>query len=157
MAELLQNTKFFNSQPRLEKTLESPLDCMEIKPVNPKRNQPWIFIGRTDAKTEVPILWPLGAKSQLLRKIPWCWERLKVGEGDDRGWDGQMASLAQKTCVWASASSWWRTGKLGMLQSMGSQSRAGLSDWTITNTMCVFSPTFSVYLDVSSSEPPPWN
>ena len=45
MAELLQNTKFFNSQPRLEKTLESSLDCMEIKPVNPKGNQPRIFTG----------------------------------------------------------------------------------------------------------------
>ena len=42
-----------------EKTLESPLDCKEIKPVKPKGNQPWIFIGRTDAETEAPILWPL--------------------------------------------------------------------------------------------------
>jgi len=47
----------------LEKTLESPLDCKEIKPVNPKGNQPWIFIGRTDAKAKTPILWPPDAKS----------------------------------------------------------------------------------------------
>ena len=47
----------------LEKTLESPLDCKEIKPVNPKGNQPGIFIGRTDAETEAPILWPPEAKS----------------------------------------------------------------------------------------------
>ena len=52
----------------LEKTLEGPLDCKEIKLVNPKRNQPWIFIGRTDAKTEALILWPPDAKSQLIRK-----------------------------------------------------------------------------------------
>ena len=52
----------------LEKTLESPLDCKEIKPVNPKRNQPWIFIGRTHAGAEAPILWPLDAKSWLIRK-----------------------------------------------------------------------------------------
>ena len=49
----------------LEKTLESPLDCKEIKPVNPKGNPPWIFIGRTDVKAEAPVLWPPGAKSQL--------------------------------------------------------------------------------------------
>ena len=52
----------------LEKTLESPLDCKEIKPVNPKGNQPWIFIGRTDA--EALILWPPDAKSQLIGKDP---------------------------------------------------------------------------------------
>ena len=56
----------------LEKTLESPLDSKEIKPVNPKGNQPWIFIGRTDAKAEAPILWPLDAKKEktlMLGKI----------------------------------------------------------------------------------------
>ena len=52
----------------LEKTLESPLDGKEIKPVNPKGNQPWLFIGRTDAKAEAPILWPLDAKSRLIGK-----------------------------------------------------------------------------------------
>ena len=52
----------------LEKTLESPLDSKEIKPVNPKGNQPWIFTGRTDAETEVSIIWPLDAKSQLTGK-----------------------------------------------------------------------------------------
>ena len=49
--------------------LESPLDCKEIKPVNPKGNQPWIFIGRTDANTEAPILWPFDANSRLIRKV----------------------------------------------------------------------------------------
>ena len=52
----------------LEGTLESPLDCKEIKPVNPKGNQPWLFIGRTDAKAEAPIPWPYDAKSQLIGK-----------------------------------------------------------------------------------------
>ena len=52
----------------LEKTLGSPLDSKEIKPINPKGNQPWIFIGRTDAKTEAPILWPPDVKKQLNRK-----------------------------------------------------------------------------------------
>ena len=52
----------------LEKTLESPLDCKEIKPVNPKGNQSWIFIGRTDAEAETPILWPPNAKNCLIGK-----------------------------------------------------------------------------------------
>ena len=54
----------------LEKTLESPLDCKEIQPVNPKGNQSWIFIGRTDAEAENPILWPLDAKNRLIEKDP---------------------------------------------------------------------------------------
>ena len=52
----------------LEKTLESPLDCKDIQPVYPKENQPWIFIGKTDAKAETPILWPLPAKNWLIWK-----------------------------------------------------------------------------------------
>ena len=54
----------------LEKTLESPLDCKEIKPINPKGNQTWTFIGRTGAEAEAPILWPPDAKSQLIWKDP---------------------------------------------------------------------------------------
>ena len=55
-------------------------------------------------------------------KRPWCWERLKAGgEGDDRGQDGWVASPTQRTWVWASSVRWWRTGKPGVLQSMGSQ------------------------------------
>ena len=61
-------------------------------------------------------------------KRPWCWERLKAGgKGDDRGWDGWMASLTQWTWVWASSGSWWWTGKAGVLQSMRLQ-RVG-HDW----------------------------
>ena len=69
----------------LEKTLESPLDCKEIKLVNPRENQPWICI-RTDA--EAPKLWPPDEKSQLWIR-PWHWEKLKaIGEGGSREWDG---------------------------------------------------------------------
>ena len=61
-------------------------------------------------------------------KRPWCFERLKArGEGDNRGWDGWMASLTQWTRIWASSGRWWRTGKPGVLQSMGLQ-RVG-HDW----------------------------
>ena len=68
----------------LEKTLESPLDCKEIQPVNPKGNQTWIFIGRTDA--EVPILWPPHAKSWLIGKDPDAekdWEQEEKGTTED--------------------------------------------------------------------------
>ena len=85
----------------LEKTLESPLDSKEIKPVSPKGSQSWIVIGRTDAEAETPLLWPPDVKEQTHWKRPWCWERLRAGEGDDRGWDGWMASLTQWTRVWA--------------------------------------------------------
>ena len=54
----------------LEKTLENPLVCKEIKPVNPKGNQSWVFIGRTDAEAESPILWPPDSKSRLIGKDP---------------------------------------------------------------------------------------
>ena len=70
-------------------------------------------------------------------KRPWCWERLKVGEGDDRGWDGWMASLTQWTWVWVGSGSWWWTGRPCVLQSMGSH-RVG-HDWAtelnFTDTM----------------------
>ena len=52
-------------------------------------------------------------------KRPWCWERLKGGEGNSKGWDGWMASLTEWTWVWVNSGWWWRTWKLGMLQSMG--------------------------------------
>ena len=65
---------------------------------------------------------------------PWCWERLKAGgEGGDRGWDGCMASPTQWTGVRVHSGSWWWTGRPGMLQLMGSQSRTRLSDWTELN------------------------
>ena len=100
----------------LEKTLESPLDCKEIKPGNPKGNQPWIFIGRTDAEAEAPILWPPVAKSRLIRKDPdagknWRQEEKRVIEDEKVGWTWLLASCRR----------WWRTGKTGMLQSMGLQ------------------------------------
>ena len=72
----------------LEKTLESPLDCKEIQPVYSKWNQCWIFIGRTDAEAEAPILWSPDWRTDSLERS-WCWERLKArGDGDDKRWDG---------------------------------------------------------------------
>ena len=104
----------------LEKTLESPLDCKEIHPVHPKGNQSWIFIGRTDAQTNSKTL-ATWCKELTYLKRPWCWERLKTGEGNDRGWDGWMALQTRWTWVWVNSGSWWWRGGPSMLQSMGSQ------------------------------------
>ena len=89
----------------LEKTLESPLDW-KIKLVIPKRHQPWILIGRTDAEAEAPSSNTLATwcEEPPHWKRPWCWKRLRTrGKGGDRGWDGWMASLIQWTWVWASS------------------------------------------------------
>ena len=67
----------------LEKTRERPLDCKEIKPVSPKRNQSWIFIGRTDAEPETPVLWPPHAKNWLIRKTLMLGG---IGDRRKRGW-----------------------------------------------------------------------
>ena len=106
----------------LEKTLESPLDCKEIQPVHPKGDQSWVFIGRTDAEAETPILWQPDSKSWLIGKDPDAGKDLRAGEeGDNRGWDGWMASLTQWTWVWVDSGSWWWTGKPDVLLFMRSQ------------------------------------
>ena len=101
----------------LEKTLETPLDCKEIKPVNPKGNQPWIFIRRTDA--EAPILWPPDVKSWLIEKDPdagkdWGQEEKGTTEDEMVGWhhwlDGYERKERKKvkslSCVWLFATPW---------------------------------------------------
>ena len=121
-SQALKNRRFWTVV--LEKTFESPLDCKEIDPVNPKGNQPWIFIQRTDAKAKALILGHLITHL----KRPWCWERLRAGgEGDDRGWDGWLASPTLCTWVWVNSGSWWWTGRPGMLRFMVLQ-RVG-HDW----------------------------
>ena len=113
-----KNCSFYNVV--LEKTLESPLHN-KIKPVNPKGNQPWIHIGRTDMEAEAPILWPPNVKSQFIGKDPNAgkdWGQEKVG---DRGWEGWMASGTQWTRVWANSGRERKTGKPDKLQSMESQ------------------------------------
>ena len=99
----------------LEKTLESPLDSKEIKPISPKGNQPWIFIGRTDTEAEAPILWPPDVKSRLIRKEPdagKAWGQEEKGATEDKkvGWpmDMSLSTLRRQ----------WRTGKPLVLWSM---------------------------------------
>ena len=101
----------------LEKALEIPLDSKKIKPINPKWNQPWIFIGRTEA--EATIFWPPDAKSRLTGKDPDAgidWGQEEKGVTEE--WNSWMASPTQWTWVSANSRRWWRTRKPGMLQSM---------------------------------------
>ena len=113
--------------------VRAPLDWEEIQPVHSEGDLPWDFCGRNDAKAETPVLWPPHAKSWLIGK-DWCWKGLGAGgEGDDRGWDGWMASRTQWTWVWVNSGRWRWTGRPGVLRFMGSQSRTRLSDWTELN------------------------
>ena len=105
----------------LEMTLESSLDCKEIKAVNHNRKsilnihwKDWCWSWSSNSLT----IW---CEELAHLKRPWWWERLKAGgEGDDRGWDGWLASLTQRTWVWTSSRSWWWTESPGMgLQRAG--------------------------------------
>ena len=119
----------------LEKTFESPLDCKEIKPVNPKENQPWVFIGRTDAEAEAPILWPPDAKSWLIWKDPDAgrdWRQEKKGMTKD-----EMVGL----CHWLDGHDFEQA--LGVSDGKGSlhaafhgvpESQTGLSKWNELKT-----------------------
>ena len=106
----------------LEETLESPLDCKEIKPVNPKGNQPWIFIERTDAEAESPVIWPPGTKSQLIWKDPdagkdWRQEERWMTEDKMVGWHHWLDGNEFEQAPGAGDG----TGNPGVLRSMGSQ------------------------------------
>ena len=112
-------------------SLESPLDCKEIQPVHSEGDQSWMFFGRNDAKAETPVLWPPHAKSWLIGKDSDAGEGFRAEEGEDRGWDGWMASLTRWIWVWVNSGSWWWTGRPGVLWFTKSQTQ--LSDWTELN------------------------
>ena len=117
----------------LENTWES-LGLQRDQPVHSKGDQPWVFLGRSDAKAESPVVWPPHAKSWLIGKDcdagrDWGQEE----KGIDKGWDGWMASRTQWVWVWVNSRSWWCTGRPGMLRFMGLQSWTRLSDWTELN------------------------
>ena len=92
----------------LEKTLESPLDCKEIKPVNPKGNQPWIFIGRTDGEGEDPFFGHLMQRADSSDERPSCWKRSKseIEEGGGMSW---LDSIVDSVDM--SLSKFWETVK----------------------------------------------
>ena len=118
----------------LEKNLEGPLDSKEIKPVNPRGNQPWIFIVKTDIEPEVPILWPLDVNSQSTGKDydagkGWGQEK-RAREDEMVGWHHWLSSMSlsklRELC--------W-TRKRVVLQLMGSQSQTWPSSWTTTTSI----------------------
>ena len=124
----------------LEKTLESPLGCKEIQPVYPKGSvlnihlKDWCWSWNFNTLAT----WCEGLTHW---KRPWCWERLEaVGEGDDRGWDGWMASPTQWTWVWVDSRSWWWTWRPGVLWFMGSQ-RVGDDSATELTYVCYHFPS----------------
>ena len=114
----------------LEKTLESPLDCKEIKPVHPKGNQPWIFIGRTMLNLKLQYFGHLMRTASSLEKT------LMVGKSEGRRRRGHrkldewMASPNQWIWVWASSGWWWRQGSLVCCNPQGHKSWTWLSNWT---------------------------
>ena len=113
----------------LEKAFENPLDCKEIQPVHPKGNHPRCSLEGLMLKLKLQYFGHLVGRTDSLKR-PWCWERLRAGrEGEDRGWDGWMASPTQWTWVWVwvDSRSWLWTGRPGVLWFMGSQ-RVGY-DW----------------------------
>ena len=119
----------------LEKTLKSPLDCKEIQQVHPKWNQSWIFIRRTDAEAETPILWPPDVKNWLIEKDPdagkdWRWEEKGTTEDEMVGWHRRLNGPELG----------WTLGVVDgqgglVCWFMGSQSRTRLNDWTKLNWM----------------------
>ena len=115
----------------LEKTLESPLDCKEIKPVNPKENQSWIFIGKTDVEAETPILWPPDVKNWLIGKDPdagkdWGWEEKGMTEDEMVGWHHQLDGHEFEQTLGDGDGQ----GSLACCSPWG-HSRTWLCDWTI--------------------------
>ena len=133
----------------LEKLFKSPLDCKEIKPVNPKGNQAWISIGRADAKADVPILWAPDGKKRPIGKDPDTGKDWRQEKGTT---ENKMASPTQWTWVWASSGRWWRTRKPGMLQSKGLQ-RVG-HDWVTEQQQNL--PEHAYPASPSPSSAPDW-
>ena len=115
----------------LEKTLESPLDCKEIQPVHPKGDQSWVFIGRTDAEAETPILWPPHAKSWLIGKDPdagrdWGQEEKGTTEDEMAGWHHWLDGRESEWTPGVGDGQ----GGMACCNSWVTKSRTRLSNWT---------------------------
>ena len=123
----------------LDKTLERPLGCKGIKPINRKGSQPWIFLGRTNAEVEALIHWPPDAKKQLIGKDYKAEEDWgQKQKGGNRGWDGWIASSTQWTWVWANSRRWWKAGKPDASGHGIAKSWTQFSNWTRFTSKCKF-------------------
>ena len=119
----------------LKKTLESPLDSKKIQPVDPKGNQSWIFIGRTDAEAETPILWPLEAKNWFIGKDPdagkdWRQEEKGITEDVMVGWHHQLNGYEFEQGEIVKGREAWHAAIHGVTKYW-----MRLSDWTTTNVL----------------------
>ena len=123
--------------PVLSRRLESPLDCKKIQSIL-KEISPEYSLEGLMLKLKLQYFGHLMQRTDSLEKTLMLGKTEGRREGDDRGWDGWMATATQWTWVWVNSGSSWRTGKPGMLQSMGWQSRTWLSDWTeVRHKWCV--------------------
>ena len=114
----------------LEKTLQSPLDCKEIQPCILKEISPEYSLGGPMLKLKLQYFDHLMQRTDSFEKTLMLGKIEGRRRGDDRGWDGWMASPMWWTWVWVGFRSWWWTGRPGVLQSVGSQRQTQLSDWT---------------------------
>ena len=135
----------------LQKTLESPLECKEIKPVNPKGNQLWIFIGRTDAEAVAPILCPPGVKNQLIGKDhdarkDWGQEEKRVAEDEMVGWHYRLNGHEFEQTLGDSEVQ----GSLACCSLWGHRSWTQLSDWTTMDSWRGVSLNFAQLLAVTN-------
>ena len=148
----------------LEKTLESPLDCKEIQPVNPKENQFWIFIGRTDAEAEAPIVWPPDAKNWLIEKDSdagkdWRLEQKGMTEDDMVGWHHQLDGheFEQAPGIVDGDREAWRAAVHGFAESWTWMSiwteLYGCESWTIKKAECRRIDAFELWAGEDSWEP----
>ena len=144
--------------------LKTALKMYQNLKENPKVCQPWIFIGRTDAEADAPVLWPSDPNSQLTEKDTAVGKDWRQEEKGATGWNGWMASLTWWTWVRASSGSWWWTGKPGILQRVHgiAKSQTQLRDWTtnmiLRQQTLDLNPSSSIYKSYELWQviSPPW-
>ena len=143
----------------LEKTLETPLDSKEIKPVNPKGNQSWIFIGRTDAEAETPVLWPPDVKNWLIWKDPdagtdWRQEEKGMREDEMFGWhhwlngnefeqalgDGEEQGSLAWCSPWGHTTEWLNKEQQIHIQEFQNLSQLQTKNWTMVCRNRIYCP-----------------
>ena len=133
----------------LEKSPESSLDSMEIKPVNLKGDQPWILFGRTDAET--PLFWSSDVNRWLIGKVPdadkdWEQKEKRASENEMTGWHHQCNGHEFRQ-----TGRWWGTGRPGVLQSMESKSQTWLGNWTTIPLRWMVHNSLSTHVNFLSS------